>query len=329
MNRVDSCISIIIPCYNAEQWVAETLESCLAQTYRPLEIIVVDDGSTDGSLSIIERYAQQHPDMIQYETGPNRGGCAARNRGFARSSGEYVMFLDADDLIAPDTIAVLVPHLAARHTVAACRWQYLILTETGWRNLFPPAPTQSDEILNYLTGLFVPPCALLWQSETVEAIGGWDETLQSYQDGDFMLRALFAGVRLVRVDGGMGYYRRHSQQSVSRIVSKNALVSRMRVLEKTEETLRNRGDIQTYMLALGRAYHGLATQGFRIDRTIGKTCQTRARRLAGYRAIVGTYPHVLLCLLIGTENKVHLAGAVERLGLASYWRQRWQNRRNY
>ncbi len=73
MNRVDSLVSIVIPCYNAERWVAETLESCLAQTYRPLEIIVIDDGSTDDSLAIIKRYAQQHADIIQYETGPNRG----------------------------------------------------------------------------------------------------------------------------------------------------------------------------------------------------------------------------------------------------------------
>ena len=85
MGDVKPLVSIIIPCYNAECWVSDALDSCIAQTYRPLEIIIIDDGSTDGSLMVIQRYAEQHPNLIRYETWPNRGGGAARNRGFALS----------------------------------------------------------------------------------------------------------------------------------------------------------------------------------------------------------------------------------------------------
>src|SRR3954451_21632885 len=90
-------VSIIIPCYNAERWLNESIDSCLRQTYRPLEIVVVDDGSTDKSLQILMSYGSR----IKYVTGPNRGGNHARNTGFALTKGEYVQFLDADDYILP------------------------------------------------------------------------------------------------------------------------------------------------------------------------------------------------------------------------------------
>ena len=98
-------VSVIIPCYNADNWIAEAIDSCLQQTYAPLEIIIIDDGSTDDSVRIIRHYAAQFPEIISYETGTNRGGCAARNRGLALSKGEYVLFLDADDFLEPETFA--------------------------------------------------------------------------------------------------------------------------------------------------------------------------------------------------------------------------------
>jgi len=96
-------ISIIIPCYNAERWVQETLDSYIAQTYRSLE--VVDDGSTGDSLVIMQKYAKQHPELIRYETGPNQGGCIARNGGLTLSRGEYILFLDADNFMEKQAIA--------------------------------------------------------------------------------------------------------------------------------------------------------------------------------------------------------------------------------
>src|ERR1700722_9877011 len=94
-------VSIIIPCYNAERWVQEAVESCLNQSYPNIEIIVVDDGSTDRSLEILRRYGPR----IKLKSGPNRGGNVARNQGFALSSGRYIQYLDADDYLEPDKIA--------------------------------------------------------------------------------------------------------------------------------------------------------------------------------------------------------------------------------
>ncbi|MBK8909688.1 MAG: glycosyltransferase [Rhodospirillales bacterium] len=96
-------VSIIIPCWNAEAFVGEAIDSALAQTYRNAEVIVIDDGSTDGSLEVIKSYG----DRIRWETGPNRGAPAARNRGLALAAGAYVLFLDADDLLLPPAIQAL------------------------------------------------------------------------------------------------------------------------------------------------------------------------------------------------------------------------------
>lgn len=90
-------VSILIPCFNAEPWIGECIESALAQTWPEKEVIVVDDGSTDGSLDIVRRFG----DRIRWESGLNRGGNAARNRLFELARGEWLQYLDADDYLKP------------------------------------------------------------------------------------------------------------------------------------------------------------------------------------------------------------------------------------
>src|SRR2546421_12547046 len=94
-------VSILIPCFNAKRWIGTAIQSALAQTYEPKEIIVVDDGSTDGSLDVIKSFG----DSIRWETGPNRGGNVARNRLLALARGSWLQYLDADDYLLPDKIA--------------------------------------------------------------------------------------------------------------------------------------------------------------------------------------------------------------------------------
>src|SRR3954463_8415699 len=94
-------VSIIIPCFNAERYVGDAIRSALAQTYDSIEVIVIDDGSTDGSLKVIKSFG----DAVRIESQPNAGACAARNHGIDLARGEYVQFLDADDLLHPEKIA--------------------------------------------------------------------------------------------------------------------------------------------------------------------------------------------------------------------------------
>ena len=112
-----SLVSIIIPCYNAERWIAQAIQSALDQTWPNKEIIVIDDGSKDSSLDALNAFGEK----IRFESGPNRGGCAARNRGIEMARGDWVQFLDADDVMLPDCIAakMATPHAANERVCCA------------------------------------------------------------------------------------------------------------------------------------------------------------------------------------------------------------------
>lgn len=107
MRNSDQLISVIIPLYNAENYIRQTLESVLAQTYKKFELIVVDDGSTDSSRSICHNFATEFSNIYLY-TQENSGVGTARNRGLSEASGEFVLFLDADDLLAEDALTLLL-----------------------------------------------------------------------------------------------------------------------------------------------------------------------------------------------------------------------------
>ena len=106
MTEYSRLVSVIIPVYNCERFLAEAIESALAQTYRPLEIIVVDDGSTDQSADIARSYEE-----VRYIYQSNQGLAVTRNRGLAIAQGEFISFLDSDDLWLPNKLAVQVEHL--------------------------------------------------------------------------------------------------------------------------------------------------------------------------------------------------------------------------
>ena len=114
-----SLISIIIPAHNAECWVAETLQSALSQTHSNLEVIVVDDGSSDRTVEVVRSFADGRLRLIQQE---NKGACAARNRALAEARGDFTQYLDADNLLAPDKIELQLERL--RHethdAIATC-----------------------------------------------------------------------------------------------------------------------------------------------------------------------------------------------------------------
>jgi glycosyltransferase involved in cell wall biosynthesis len=101
----DPYISIIIPAYNAQDWIADALSSCVRQQYNPVEIIVVDDGSTDNTYAIASRYTNANMNVRVLRTG-NKGASAARNTGLSNANGEYLLFLDADDVLADNALQI-------------------------------------------------------------------------------------------------------------------------------------------------------------------------------------------------------------------------------
>lgn len=318
-------ISIIIPCFNAEPFIGATIESVLAQTWRNLEIIVIDDGSTDGSWSAIQRF-RESVFAIRQKRG---GACRARNRGAEIASGQLLMFLDADDLLGPSALTHLVDAVSDNAGIGSCQWMRLEYVYGDWidRNsnvsLYPPS---DDYLADWLTGWFIPPCALLWTREAFHSTGGWDEELHANQDGDLVIRALLNGIAIKTVPKGTAYYRSHGTNRVSistNIASKRNLESRIRVLEKVTNKLLENDKLANYQIAIGQAYHKLARNNYAHLPELAEKCQSRSDYFAGEEAIIGTFIHRLLCNLIGLKTKERLASTLSCLGFAKRYRRKY------
>ena len=218
-------VSVIIPCYNAAEWVGEAIDSCLDQGYRPLEVIIVDDGSTDDSLDIARRYAERH-DAVQTVTQPNRGAPTARNRGVRISNGPYVQFLDADDRLVAGKFERQVAILRRGNTdVVTGAWRPLVERDVAQQAVRDKrfelgdvrTPYLSDDPLASLVRYdgWAPPAAQLMTREIVERVGGWDESLTCMQDVDFLVRIARAGGCFERVDDVCAHRRELNRPTVS------------------------------------------------------------------------------------------------------------------
>lgn len=186
-------VSIIIPCWNAECYVGEAIESALAQTYPNVEVIVIDDGSTDGSLEVIKSFG----DRIRWETGPNQGACAARNRGIALARGELIQFLDADDLLYPDKLARMAPAAVGNGPshVILCDWERIAEGERVPQRQ-PLGYAGEDEVVWCSRNGLPTPLPLHWK-HALQQISGFDATLPCAQERDLHLRLACQGLRFV------------------------------------------------------------------------------------------------------------------------------------
>ncbi len=272
-------VSVIIPCYNAARWVAEAVNSCIAQTYQPIEVIVVDDGSTDDSLAVLRLFGEK----IKVETGPNRGGNHARNRGFALSHGEYIQFLDADDYLLSDKIASQVAFLADTGAdVVYGDWRHQFHEPDGriWQDDIHVSGHQSDVLASLLAGWWVAPVALLWRRKAVVAGGGWDESLAAGQDRDFFLSVAMTGADVRYQPGCHSIYRRYGDVTVSTHNRQEWLESHLKILQKMEVRLNETGRwLPTYRQALARSYFHLARNYYDRDRVMHRRLWQKVNEL--------------------------------------------------
>jgi glycosyltransferase involved in cell wall biosynthesis len=204
-------VSIIIPCYNAEKYVADAIQSALNQTYANCEIIVIDDGSTDGSLEVVKTFGT----CIRYATGPNRGGCAARNRGIDLAHGEFMKFLDADDTLLFDAISAQVAQAsdAPPHVIPFG----LALDYHSKLPVFNTVCTTRQAsieqmVLEVYKGDILTSCPL-HRSSLVRCISGFDTNLKCGQEWNFHIRLALHGVVFEKHDNPVYYYRQHKGAS--------------------------------------------------------------------------------------------------------------------
>lgn len=202
-------VSIIIPCYNNARYIGQTLRSALAQSYPNVEIIVIDDGSTDKSIHKIRPYT----DRITLIRQPNRGAPAARNHGIRIAKGKFIKFLDADDILLPDTIAIQVnqmtklPKHSKQIVYGPVQWidQYNNPTNT-----YQPRPRKTGACrVAHILGESPLTSAPLHRKEYLEQIGGFDESIPKGQEFDLHLRLVLNGVEFVYFDQQVYLFREH------------------------------------------------------------------------------------------------------------------------
>jgi glycosyltransferase involved in cell wall biosynthesis len=203
---------VIIPSYNASAFLSDAVNSVLHQTWRELELIIVDDGSTDATRSLAEQFAEWDS-RVKIVEKANGGPSSARNAGIAVASGDAICFLDADDIFLPDKIQKQVEFLQQFPGCDLVYSDYYLgdseLTPI-WLESVRPAILKMDEYLLYRNG-FAPLCPLL-RSRLVAATGGFDETLRGAEDWDYWIRAAQHG-RFCYLPGPVGIYRVHPGQA--------------------------------------------------------------------------------------------------------------------
>jgi len=213
-------VSIIIPVFNAEKWIAETLKSALAQTWPRKEIIVIDDGSTDNSLPIIRSFESKFVKIIEQQ---NTGPCVARNNAISYAQGDYIQYLDADDLLAPDKIAQQM-----ERAEKGASSKVLLSSSMGTffyryrKAVFRPNPLWQDMlpvewlIQNYTKNAYLGIHAWLTSRKLTEIAGPWDDRLwKTDADGEYFCRVVSLSSEVRFFPKSKCYYRKGIRGSLS------------------------------------------------------------------------------------------------------------------
>jgi glycosyltransferase involved in cell wall biosynthesis len=284
------CCSVIIPAYNVAEYLAAAIESALVQTYRPLEIVVVDDGATDATAEIAQRYADEPGVVLIHQA--NRGLAGARNRGVAESHGGFVALLDGDDVWKPQRVARCIAELDAHPELGWVTTDWYLLegdapTERRWYDdvLHMDFPAASEQLRAIALGNF---CAIgsVVRRELFTRHGVFDERLRRAEDYELWIRFLLGGERAGFVDEPLGWYRlRPDSLSAD---NKKQWEAHLNVLERHAPTLAARGaparSVDVYAIARRCAERGDRAGAARFAwlgaRAPGTTMRRRAAMVA-------------------------------------------------
>ena len=205
-------VSIIIPCYNQAAYICETVESALAQTYPYIEIICINDGSTDNSAEIIEKLAQKEDRLLFLNEKENKGVVQARNIAISKSTGDYILPLDADDTIEPAYVEKAVDILENNPEIGIvyCKARLFGEKQGEWK-----LPEFSEKEFIYINSIFV---SSLFRKSDFEKAGGYKEYMkEGYEDWDLWMSFLENGLKVFRIEEFLFNYRQHKKhKSASR-----------------------------------------------------------------------------------------------------------------
>jgi glycosyltransferase involved in cell wall biosynthesis len=198
-NSNEKLVSIIVAAYNIEKYISQTIESILGQTYKNIEVIIVNDGSTDGTLSIVEEYAKKDPRIVVV-TQTNKGVSGARNTGFKKAKGDYFCIVDADDILLPTKIESQYAFLNA-HMTADFAYSKVYYFIDGTSDIYTHdlATASGSSVHKKLLshGNFIYTSTVFFRRKVFDEFGGFDEGLRSAEEFDYWLLLSEKGVSFV------------------------------------------------------------------------------------------------------------------------------------
>lgn len=290
-------VSIIIPVCNAEKYIAETIRAALDQTWRNIEIILIDDGSTDETLRIAKQFKINNLTIFTQE---NLGAGKARNKGLREAKGEYIQFLDADDLISTNKIADQIKLLLSNPgKIAVCSTVHFFddqnphqATPSVYEDSFL---FDTDDPAGFLINLYGGDCnrgsmiqtnAWLTPISILKKAGDWSEFYLPDEDGDYFCRVVLASKGIVYAQNCFNYYRKYKHfKNLSAVKTKASLEGKFESFLLKKQHLLNATNNIIAKKALAHSAMDLAIASFTVDKLLAEKILKVIKELGGTKSV--------------------------------------------
>lgn len=283
-------VSIIIPTFNSEKHLAETIKSAMGQTWEHKEIIIVDDGSTDRSLHIAHQFSNENLKIISQK---NSGAAAARNAGLKIAKGEFIQFLDADDLLSPQKIKSQITALKGKTDAVAISTSIHFFENEDHLSIQPAENELSflistEDIFDFLMNIYgkngnggiIPIHSWLTNKSIIDSAGIWNEQLSVDDDGEYFCRVALKSKKIIYVPEAIAFYRKfNSKNNLSAQTSLTSKYSSFNALCLKEKHLSKIKDDPAFRETFATSYYKLGVECYPLYRKLSKACILKAKDL--------------------------------------------------
>lgn len=215
-------LSVIIPCYNCEAFVGRAINSVFNQTYKDVEILLVDNNSTDNTIGVLNHYRNSYPDKVKVFSEQKKGAPAARNKGLYEARGEWIQFLDADDELLPNKIQMQLNLANSQNADIVVGDSIFEYKEKG-KTIRMLRRSDNDVWKGLIRSKLGITSSNLWRTQSLLSINGWDESLTSSQEYDLLFRLLKSSKKVI-FDPGLNTIVYRMDNSISKSTGKERLV---------------------------------------------------------------------------------------------------------
>jgi len=307
-------LTVVIPAYYAEDTIMRAIKS-IQNSSEPANIIVVEDGVYDNLQSKLNDI-----ENLQLVTKlHNEGASAARNTGLDLVVTKYVFFLDSDDYVDANLFTSLIDVLSEKKAdLGFGPWTFVYDNISSDIIKFPQNKSNTEYIADWLRSICFPPCSVMWRTEAIRQIGGWNETYSNKDDTELVIRALMSDLNVAITDKGCGFYVQHeSGMRLSRLPAKIASEASDRIYQTIfkSKSIQSNVDIRS---ALAFFCYEQARRTYRSgEKDLGLLWHQRARDL-GLSSHLGSSSHILLSSLLGLKLKENLASYRDRFSFIKH-----------